>query len=55
MKERAAMWFHKKWSVPYEAYLKCIKEYLDGKAEYGRYLCLHNDNIVGGLGVSVHG
>ena len=28
-----------------------MEDYLDGKAEYGWYLCLDGENIVGGLGV----
>lgn len=47
----AADWFHSKWGVPKEAYLECMQEYLDNKTEYGWYLCLHNDIIVGGMGV----
>lgn len=51
MKERAADWFHSKWGVPTEAYLACMTAYLEGKTEYGWYLCLDGDRIVGGLGV----
>ncbi len=47
----AAEWFHSKWKVPEEAYLACMKEYLQGRSEYGWYLCLDGDKIVGGLGV----
>ncbi len=50
-KERAAEWFHAKWGVPEATYLACMDEYLDGKTEYGWYLCLDGDRIVGGLGV----
>lgn len=50
-KERAAEWFHAKWGVPEAAYLACMDQYLDGKTEYGWYLCLDGDRIVGGLGV----
>lgn len=28
-----------------------MEDYLDGKTEYGWYLCLDGENIVGGLGV----
>lgn len=51
LKNAAAEWFHSKWKVPSEAYLKCIEEYLDQKTEYGWYLCLDSDKIIGGLGV----
>lgn len=47
----AAEWFHSKWNVPVEAYLECMQSYLQGETEYGWYLCLNEDNIVGGLGV----
>ncbi|MBE6036499.1 MAG: GNAT family N-acetyltransferase [Clostridiales bacterium] len=47
----AAEWFHSKWGVPTEAYLECMKAYLQNKTEYGWYLCLNGDRIVGGLGV----
>lgn len=47
----AARWFHSKWGVPTEAYLACMEAYLKGETEYGWYLCLDGDSIVGGLGV----
>ena len=49
--ERAAEWFHSKWGVPTEAYLACMEEYLSGATEYGWYLCLDGEKIVGGMGV----
>lgn len=51
LKEKAAEWFNSKWGVPKEAYLECMNDYLDGSTEYGWYLCLDNEKIVGGLGV----
>ena len=51
LKDCAAEWFHQKWSVPMEAYLECMNAYLNGSTEYGWYLCLNGDKIVGGLGV----
>ena len=51
LKDRAAEWFHNKWGVPTEAYLECMNDYLDGKTEYGWYLCLDGNKIVGGMGV----
>ncbi len=47
----AAQWFHSKWGVPEEAYLECMEAYLQQETEYGWYLCLQRDRIVGGLGV----
>ena len=35
LKETAAKWFHDKWKVPQEAYLACMRAYLDGETEYG--------------------
>lgn len=37
--------------VPKQAYLQCMKAYLDGETEYGWYLCLDGEQIIGGLGV----
>ena len=47
----AAAWFHEKWGVPKEAYLACMTAYLNRETEYGWYLCLYGEKIVGGLGV----
>lgn len=47
----AATWFHSKWGLPCEAYLECMEAYLNKDTEYGWYLCLDGDLIVGGLGV----
>ena len=49
--ETAAEWFHDKWGVPKEAYQECMKAYLDRETEYGWYLCLYGEQIVGGMGV----
>ncbi len=51
LKETAAKWFHSKWGVPEEAYLACMEAYLSRQTEYGWYLCLDGERIVGGLGV----
>lgn len=51
LKERCAEWFHQKWGVPKEAYLKCMDDYLSGKTEYGWYICTDGSKIIGGLGV----
>ena len=50
-KQAAAEWFHSKWNVPTEAYLDCMDAYLSGETEYGWYLCLDGNKIVGGMGV----
>lgn len=49
--EQAAAWFHSKWKVPQEAYLACMEAYLKNETDYGWYLCLDEDKIIGGLGV----
>ena len=51
LKEPAAAWFHAKWGVPQEAYLECMESYLKNETEYGWYLCLDGELIIGGLGV----
>lgn len=51
IKDEAASWFNQKWGVPKEAYLECMNDYLDKNTEYGWYLCLDGEKIVGGMGV----
>ena len=51
LKDRAAEWFHSKWGIPQEAYLECMESYLNNTTEYGWYLCLDGNRIIGGLGV----
>lgn len=51
LKEAAAGWFHRKWGVPKEAYLKCMDSYLNQETEYGWYLCMDADCMIGGMGV----
>ena len=48
---KAAEWFHDKWGVPKEEYIKCMSDYLNNKTEYCWYLCLDKKTIVAGLGV----
>ena len=50
-KDMAATWFHSKWGVPKEAYLECMDAYLNLETEYGWYLCMDGERIVGGMGV----
>ena len=49
--EKAAQWFHEKWGVPKQAYLDCMSAYLNRETEYGWFLCLGGERIVGGLGI----
>ena len=49
--DKAAEWFHSKWGVTKEAYLECMESFLNGETDYGWFLCLDEDKIVGGLGV----
>lgn len=49
--DAAADWFHAKWNVQKEAYLACMTAYLKHETEYGWYLCLNGNKIIGGLGV----
>ena len=51
LKDAAAEWFNSKWSVPKQAYLDYMTAYLNRETEYGWYLCLNGDRIIGGLGV----
>ena len=51
LKNAAAAWFHSKWGVPEQAYLDCMTAYLNRETEYGWYLCLNEDRIIGGMGV----
>ena len=51
LKNTAAEWFNSKWGVPTEAYLECMQAYFNNETEYGWYLCLDGDKIIGGLGV----
>ena len=51
LKDMAAEWFHSKWGIPKNAYLECMERYLNRETEYGWYLCMDGDKIIGGLGV----
>lgn len=51
LKDTAAEWFHSKWGVPTQAYLDCMDDYITQKNEYGWYICLDGNKIIGGLGV----
>lgn len=50
--ETAAQWFHKKWGIPYEAYLESMQESLSGQTAVPEwYLALEQEKIIGGMGV----
>ncbi len=49
--DAAAGWFHEKWGVPRSAYLERMEAYVRGESEYGWYVCLCGERIVGGLGI----
>ena len=51
IKDKAAEWFHSKWSVPKEAYLECMDAFLNHETDYGWYLCLDGAKIIAGMGV----
>ena len=51
LKDKAAEWFHNKWGVPKEAYIECMDAYLSHETDYGWYLCLDGEKIIGGMGV----
>lgn len=51
LEEKAAEWFSLKWGVPKEEYLKCMDAFLAKETEYGWFLCLEEEKIIGGLGV----
>jgi len=51
LKDAAAEWFNSKWGVLKQAYLYYMTAYLNRETEYGWYLCLNGDRIIGGLGV----
>lgn len=51
LKNYASEWFHSKWYVTKQAYLECMEAYINGESEYGWYLCMDGEKIVGGLGV----
>lgn len=52
MLQRAAAWFHQKWSVPLEAYRESMEDCLAGKSPVPQwYFALEGDRIVGGIGV----
>lgn len=52
MKEQAALWFHKKWNIPLEAYMGSMEDCLKGMKPVPQwYMALEGERIIGGLGV----
>ncbi|HHW68511.1 MAG TPA: GNAT family N-acetyltransferase [Epulopiscium sp.] len=51
IKEKAANWFHVKWGIPLEAYLKSMEAALNGDPIQEWYLCLDGEKIIAGMGV----
>lgn len=50
--DKAAEWFHDKWSISKEAYLESILDSINNETGVPSwYLCTDGDRIVGGLGV----
>lgn len=47
----ASKFFSSKWGIDVEAYYQSINDYINHKTEYGWYLCLDENKIVGGIGV----
>ena len=50
LKEEAAIWFHDKWGVPIEAYIKSMDASLSGDKVQEWYLCLNGNTIIAGMG-----
>ena len=50
--EKAALWFHEKWSVPLEAYRESIADCIEAEGSVPQwYLAVDGDRIAGGMGV----
>lgn len=49
--EKAAAWFHEKWGIPKETYLKSMEESLNGKTIPQWYIVVDRKQIVAGIGV----
>lgn len=47
----SATWFSSKWNIDKEKYIECMKAYINNETEYGWYLCLDGNKIIGGLGI----
>ena len=49
--EEAALWFHKKWGIPLEAYKESMLDSLNDVKVPDWYVVLDGNKIIGGLGV----
>lgn len=47
----ASIYFSSKWNISKESYLKEINSYINKETEFGWYLCLKKNEIIGGVGV----
>jgi len=50
-KGRSAKWFSSKWHVDEEAYLAEMDKYISHINDYGWYICVKDNHIIGGVGV----
>ena len=52
LKDRLADWFHRKWSIPKEAYLESMEECLGGKEPVPLwYAVLDGEKVIAGTGI----
>lgn len=52
IKEKAALWFHEKWGIPLEAYLKSMNECIKKITPVPQwYILMEGQRIIGGCGV----
>ncbi len=52
IKEQAALWFHQKWKIPFEAYMESMEDCLLQKSPIPQwYVAMEGNRIIGGLGV----
>nr|WP_326171367.1 GNAT family N-acetyltransferase [uncultured Oscillibacter sp.] len=52
IKEQAALWFHQKWKIPFEAYMESMEDCLLQKSPIPQwYVAMEENRIIGGLGV----
>lgn len=52
LEERAARWFHEKWGIPIEAYLRSMDNCLSGRTPFPQwYAAVEDGRIIGGLGI----
>lgn len=49
--EKASQFFSAKWRLNKEAYFKCMPSYINNESELPWYICLNDEEIIGGVGV----